>query len=189
MFKYYFGFYYSSMVVFWLGGATAPPPPPPASYGHAVPSYAEFLKYSLSPPGFLLCNVGWLFSKTFSLLTTLLGSGKVKFGRRSVFPDWYGTGRVPHNLSQDCRSNESRKIGAAQGEGLPPLLLGYVVHTFDFLYERTHSRKRSAYKNVILSKCLMHFQPFQGIKFYTFSGGTCPPPPPPPTSERAPRLL
>ena len=57
------------------------------------------------------------------------------------------------------------------GEGAGGLLsphLGNSVHTFDFLYERTHPRRRNAHKNVTLSKFLMHIQPFKGLKFKTF---------------------
>ena len=69
---------------------------------------------------------------------------------------------------------------------------GWGDHTLAILYESSHSRRLNAYKNVAFSKFLMHFQPFKGIKFHKFSGGTCPwitlpcdclhvrsPPPPP----------
>ena len=52
--------------------------------------------------------------------------------------------------------------------------LGQLVHTFDFLYEHTHSRRRNAHKNVTFSNFLMNFQPFKRLKFHKCSGGSCP---------------
>ena len=48
--------------------------------------------------------------------------------------------------------------------------------SIDFVYELTHSRSRNTHKSVTFSKFLMHFLPFKGLKFHTFSGGTCPGP-------------
>ena len=42
----------------------------------------------------------------------------------------------------------------------PPSLLGNLVHTFDFFYEHTHSRRWNANKNMTISKFLMCFKPF-----------------------------
>ena len=68
-----------------------------------------------------------------------------------------------------------------QGEGgwgiAPHPLLGNVVHTFDFLYKHTHSRKWNAHKNVTFSKLLMHFQLFKGPKFQKIFQGSMPPDP------------
>ena len=50
------------------------------------------------------------------------------------------------------------------------LLLGNLVHTFDFPYERTHSRRRNAHKNVTFSKFPMHLQLFRRPKFQRFFG-------------------
>ena len=54
----------------------------------------------------------------------------------------------------------------------PPPHLGNLVRTFDFLYERSHSRKRN--KNVISSNFLMHFQPFRRpAQMSQISGRAC----------------
>ena len=42
--------------------------------------------------------------------------------------------------------------------------LGNLVHTFDFRYEHTHCRRQNT----------MHFEPFKGLLFHKFPGGTCP---------------
>ena len=87
---------------------------------------------------------------------------------------WHGAFRL--------MSHQGLRRGTGSGWGTwalpppppPPPLLGKLVHTFVFLYERTHSRRRNAYKNVTFSKFLMHFQPFKGLKFHNFSGPACP---------------
>ena len=48
----------------------------------------------------------------------------------------------------------------------PSQLWGNLVHTFDYLYERTNCRRRKAHKYVPFSKFLMHYQPFEGLKFH-----------------------
>ena len=58
------------------------------------------------------------------------------------------------------------------GTWAPPLL-GNLVHTFDFPYERTHSRRRNAHKNVTLSP----YPP--SLRLLTRSRSAPPPPPPP----------
>ena len=63
--------------------------------------------------------------------------------------------------------------GARRGEGLG--VSSNSVHTFDFLYERTHSRSRHTYKNVTFSKFPMHFQSFKGLNFTHFPGEHAPP--------------
>ena len=66
--------------------------------------------------------------------------------------------------------------GLSHPPPLPPnththtLLLGNLVHTFDFPYERTHSRRRNAHKNVTFSKFPMHLQLFRRPKFQRFFG-------------------
>ena len=47
--------------------------------------------------------------------------------------------REPDSLFRD-------RAGGGVG-GFSPQLLANLVHTFDFLYERTHSRRRNAHKN------------------------------------------
>ena len=68
--------------------------------------------------------------------------------------------------------------GSAQGKGpeglIEPPLLGNSVHTFDFIYEPTHSRTRNAHKNVTLSKFPAFTGIFQGPIFHKCSGGACP---------------
>ena len=67
--------------------------------------------------------------------------------------------------------------GGGDGRGaLAPSFLGNLVHTFDFLYELSHSRSRNTCKNVTFSTFLMDFQSFKGLKFHIFFEGTCPGP-------------
>ena len=57
---------------------------------------------------------------------------------------------------------DSACSGAARVEGLgwAPSRLGNSVHTYYFLCQRTHSRRRNVHKKLRFSKFVMHFQPF-----------------------------
>ena len=82
---------------------------------------------------------------------------------------WFEWWRLGHQIILKQGPRRGRP-----GGGLSPPLLGHLVQTFDFLYERTHSRRHNAHKNVTFKNShYMHFQPFTN-----FSGERMPSYPP-----------
>ena len=68
--------------------------------------------------------------------------------------------------------------GTVQGvvqEGFSPPTFGQLGPTFDFRYERIHSRQWHAHKNMTFAKFLMQFQPLKGLKFQNFFQVSMPP--------------
>ena len=75
---------------------------------------------------------------------------------------WFEWWRLGHQIILKQGPRRGRP-----GGGLSPPLLGHLVQTFDFLYERTHSRRHNAHKNVTFKKILTicissHSQIFRG---------------------------
>ena len=71
-------------------------------------------------------------------------------------------------LEVDQGDGTQRKRAIWCFRDLSPPRLGNLVHTFDFLYKRTHLRRWNAHKNMKFSKFLMHlsypnFKHFQDL--------------------------
>ena len=86
---------------------------------------------------------------------------------------WNKRNKVRYFFNKNMISDACTEWPCRGGTGgaWPPTFGQLGPYTFDFLYKRTHSRRRKAHKNVTLSKYLMHFQPFTGLKCHKFCGG------------------
>ena len=79
------------------------------------------------------------------------------FERRLTVPTAAGIHPIRVNYMAD---NVRGRAGGGAGVALGSPLLGNLLHTFDCLYERIHSRRRNAHQNMTFSEFLMHSQPF-----------------------------
>ena len=83
-----------------------------------------------------------------ALQTQATVSRILEFGLGYDLTFWFGLNSLPWGGQEMYSTAQGPRTGGAGGlQPLPPLL-GNLVHTFDFLYERTHSRRRNAHKNV-----------------------------------------